>query len=258
MTWIDTHAHLDDSRYNADRDAVLDNARRVGLERIFTIGIDLPTSEASVRLARGNELLRAVVGIQPNHVHEAAAGDWSAIELLSQDACVVAVGETGLDHYWKKAPIEIQLDYFARHFELGRARDLPVIIHCREAEADTVAFLRGQYDRHGPLRAVMHSFAGDAGTAAQCLAMGLHLSFSGMVTYKTGQSLLAIAAEVPAERLLVETDAPYLTPTPHRGRRNEPGYVIHTGETIARARGMTVAGLAAVTTANARRLFRLA
>src|SRR5205814_5320824 len=141
---------------------------------------------------------------------------------------VVALGETGLDRHWNYTPFPQQEDFFARHLELGRRLDLPVVIHCREAEADVVRMLRGNFERQGPIRGVMHSFTGDAATAEACLAMGLYLSFAGMVTYKSAQPLREVARGVPLERILVETDSPYLAPVPLRGKRNEPANVVHT------------------------------
>jgi len=172
------------------------------------------------------------------------------------------VGETGLDHYWDYAPHELQEDWFRWHLELSRDCGKPFIVHCREAEADTVRVMTefaaaAGADELPP--GVMHSFAGDAETARRCLDLGMHLSFSGMVTYKKNKALLAVAAECPADRLLVETDCPYLVPTPKRGKvkRNEPAFVAFTLRKIAEARGVPAEDLAAVTTANACRLFGL-
>lgn len=255
--WIDTHAHLDDDRFTADRAVMLDRATAAGVVRILTIGIDHATSLASVRLAQGDSRLAAVVGIQPNHVAEAQPDDWSAIVSLAVDPTVVAIGETGLDRYWDRAPFPLQQEYFARHLELARTLGKPVVIHCREAEADVVAMLEEAYRSHGPVRGVMHSFSGDGPTAERCLAMGLHISFAGMLTYKNAETLRQVAKNVPRDRLLVETDSPYLAPVPHRGQRNEPGYVVHTGAVLAGLVGLSVEELAAQTTANARELFRL-
>src|SRR5262249_36853577 len=150
-----------------------------------------------------------------------------------------------------------QEDYFARHLELARKHQRAVVIHCREAEADVVRMLRADYERHGPLRAVMHSFTGDAETATACLAMGLYISFAGMLTYKNAQDLRAVARTVPLDRLLVETDSPYLAPVPVRGKRNEPAYVAHTAACLAGLHGLETVALAAQTTRNAQALFGL-
>jgi TatD DNase family protein len=254
--WIDTHAHLDDERFATDLPVVLARAGDAGIARVLTIGVDLATSRAAVRLAATHPVLAAAVGIQPNHASEAGPADWDEIVRLAEAGPpAVALGETGLDRYWDRCPFPMQLDYFARHLELARRRSLPVVIHCREAEADVVAILKDAFDRHGPVRGVMHSFSGDAETARACVEMGLYISFAGMVTYKTGATLRAVAKEVPEDKILVETDSPYLAPVPVRGKRNEPAFVVHTGTIIAAERGEQVEAFAALTTANARTLF---
>lgn len=255
MTLFDTHAHLDDGRFAGDLGAVLDRARAAGVERILTIGIDLETSRNAVRLAQEHDLLSAVVGIQPNHVAEAGEGDFDEIAKLLDEPKVVAIGETGLDRYWDRAPFELQEAYFRRHLKLGREKGLPVVIHCREAEGDVVRVLREDYVAFGAVRGVMHSFSGDAETARACLEMGLHVSFAGMVTFKNNQALRDVARIVPLDRLLVETDSPYLAPMPHRGKRNEPSYVAHTAACLAEVFGVAPETLAEATARNARALF---
>ncbi len=255
---IDTHAHLDDDRFTADLPAVLDRAAAAGITHTLTIGIDLPTSRAAVALAGRFPQLRAVVGIQPNHVAEAGPTDWDEIVTLAESAAnVVAVGESGLDRYWDRAPFPLQEDYFARHLALARRLNKPIVIHCREAEADVVRMLREQFDAHGPVRGVLHSFCGDPAVALACLELGLHISFAGMVTYKTADDLRKVAATIPLDRLLVETDSPYLAPVPVRGKRNEPAFVRHTAECVATAQGVSAEVVCAATTRNARALFGL-
>ncbi len=255
---IDTHAHLFDERFAADLPAVLDRAAAGGLERVVTVGIDRESSLECVRLAKRFDLLVAAVGIQPNSVAEAKPGDWDAVVRLAEtEPTVHAIGETGLDRYWDRTPFPAQEEMFARHIELARRLGKPFVIHCREAEADVVRMLRGEFDRHGPVRAVMHSFSGDKATAEACLEMGLFVSFAGMLTYKTAADLRAVAAAVPLGRLLVETDCPYLAPVPQRGKRNEPAFVAHTAAVLAEAVGVTADVLAGHTTRNARALFGL-
>jgi TatD DNase family protein len=253
---IDTHAHLDDDRFRVDLPAVLESARAAGVSLVVTIATTLPSSLASVELVRRfPDMLVAAVGIHPNNAAEAAAGDWDrVVELVDRDG-VVALGETGLDRHWDVTPFALQEDYFARHLEMARRKQLPVVIHCREAEADVLRLLRADYDRHGPVRGVMHSFAGTLATAESCLAMGLYISFAGMLTYKNAQPLREVAARMPLDRLLVETDSPYLAPVPMRGKRNEPAFVAHTAACLAGLHGLDVAALAERTTANARPLF---
>jgi TatD DNase family protein len=252
---IDTHAHLDDDRFAADRPAVVARAAAAGLERVVTIGTDAATSTRNVELASQFPLLRAAVGLQPNHVAEAQPGDWDAIRELVRHPTCVAVGETGLDRYWDRAPFPLQEDYFARHLALARETGKPVVIHCREAEADVVRMLRAEVDARGPVAGVMHSFTGDATTARSCLEMGLYISFAGMVTYKNAEDLRQVAATVPLDRVLVETDSPYLAPVPVRGKRNEPAYVVHTADCLARVLGVARDVIDEHTTRNARTLF---
>ena len=255
---IDTHAHLFDDRFGRELPAVLDRAAAAGLERVVCIGIDRESSVASVELAKRFPLVVAAVGIQPNHAAEANPGDWDAIVALAEaEPRVVAIGETGLDRYWDRSPFPLQEEHFARHIELARRLGKPFVIHCREAEADVVRVLRSEFERHGPIRAVMHSFSGDAATAQACLEMGLHISFAGMLTYPTAQALRDVAKDVPLDRLLVETDCPYLAPQPARGKRNEPGYVTHTAACLAEVKGVSAEEIADHTTRNARELFRL-
>lgn len=258
MTLIDTHAHLFDDRFSKDLADVLERAATAGVERVVCLGIDRESSLESVRIARSHPLVVAAVGIQPNHVAEARPGDWEEVVRLAEtEPRVVAIGETGLDRYWDRSPFDVQEEFFARHIELARRLGKPFVIHCREAEADVVKMLRAEFESHGPIRAVMHSFSGDAATARACLDMGLYVSFAGMVTYPTAQNLRDVAKEVPLDRLLVETDCPYLAPQPVRGKRNEPAYVAHTAALLAQVKGVETAVLSEHTTRNAKTLFGL-
>ncbi len=257
MPLIDTHTHLFDDRFAKDLPAVLARASEAGVERIVCLGVDLESSIVSVEIAKAYPLVVAAVGIQPNSAAEAKPGDWAAVvKLAENEPRVVAIGETGLDRYWDKTPFELQEDYFARHIELARFLNKPFVIHCREAEADVVKALRSQHAK-GSLRAVMHSFSGDLATARECLEMGLYISFAGMLTYPNAQTLRDVAKEVPLDRLLIETDCPYLAPQPVRGKRNEPAYVAHTAAVLAKAKGVSVAEIEEHTTRNAKALFGL-
>jgi TatD DNase family protein len=255
MQWIDTHAHLDDERFHDDLPAVLERAAAAGIQRIVVVATTALDSPRCVELAAKHPLLRATVGIQPNHVAEVSPTAWDEVAALSQRPEVVALGETGLDRYWDRTPFSQQEDYFARHLELARKIDRAVVIHCREAEADVVRMLRQDFERHGPVRAVMHSFTGDLATAQACVEMGLYISFAGMLTYKNAQALRDVAAKMPLERLLVETDCPYLAPVPHRGQRNEPAHVVHTATVLAQTLDVPLEVIAEHTTRNARSLF---
>lgn len=260
IVWIDTHAHLDDPAFTDDLPDVLQRATAAGVQHILTIGTTAASSERAVELAEAYPTLSAVVGIQPNHVAEVRSDDWDRILDLSRRPRVVALGETGLDRHWDFSPFEQQQDFFQRHLEWAVAVQLPVVIHCREAFAETVQMLREHFDRHGPIRGVMHSFTGDWKAAEACLEMGLYISFAGMITYKNADALRQVAAQVPLERLLVETDSPYLVPVPLRGkvRRNEPAHVALSGACLAQLHGIAVERMAEITTANARSLFGIA
>jgi TatD DNase family protein len=257
VTLFDTHAHLDDEQFTADLQEVLERAATAGVTRVVTIATTAPSSAACVDLAARHSALFATVGIQPNHVAEVAPDAWDQVLRLVTSEKVVAVGETGLDRHWDYTPFPRQEDFFARHLHLAREKELAVVIHCREAEADVVRMLRADFDQHGPVHGVMHSFTGDWATAEACLAMGLYISFAGMVTYKNAQNLRDVAARVPLDRLVVETDSPYLSPVPVRGKRNEPAYVVHTAACLAGLRNIELALLAKQTTENALRLFKL-
>jgi TatD DNase family protein len=254
MQLIDTHLHLDEEAFRPDRDEVLARAAAAGVNTLISIGITVVTSRAAIALAQEYPAVYAAVAIQPNYVSQAAPGDWEIIQELATQPKVVAVGETGLDRYWDHAPFDLQVEFFDKHLELARRLNLPFIVHCREAEKDVVAQLR-QAAANGPLRGVMHSFSGELETALACVEFGLYISFAGMLTFKKNDALRAVAAQVPLERLLVETDAPYLAPTPFRGKRNEPAYVRHTAEVLATVRNIAPEEIARVTTDNARRLF---
>ena len=257
MTLFDTHAHLDQEEFAADLAAVLDRAARAGVEQIVSIGVGAKSSEATVALATTHASIYAAVGIHPNYCHEALPGDWDRVCELARRPKVVALGETGLDRYRDYAPIELQRDYFDRHIRLSQATGLPFLVHARESLDDILEMLREAHAR-GPLTGVMHSFTGSAEVAAECVALGMYISFAGMLTFKKSDELRAVAATIPADRLLVETDSPYLAPEPLRGKRNEPALVEHTARRLAAARGVTFEELAAQTTANAQRVFKIA
>ncbi len=260
MPLIDTHAHLDQEEFDADRDAVIERFRQAAGEAILSVGISADSSQAAVKLAGTYPEVYAAVGIQPNYSAEAAAGDWDRIVAMADRPRVVALGETGLDRYWDFSPFELQQDYFDRHLRLSQQCDLPVVIHCRDAEADLLPMLREAASR-APLQGVLHACSGDAATVAECLRLGLYISFAGNVSYtnKKFRPLRELAATIPDDRLLIETDSPYLTPHPLRGKqkRNEPALIVHTVAVLAELRRVDSEELSSQTAANARRLFRL-
>jgi TatD DNase family protein len=254
---VDTHAHLDDALFDADRPQVIERAAAAGVEAIVAVGTTADSSEVCLTLAQQYAQVWASVGLQPNHVSQAREDDWRRIERLATAERAIAIGETGLDRYWDFTPFEMQQDFFSRHIELAWRLELPLIIHMRDCELEMLEMLRTAR-RKGPLRGVMHSFTGSAETADACLEMGLHISFAGMVTYKKSAELRACAATVPADRILVETDSPYLSPEPVRNiRRNEPAHVRHIAARLAELRNERFEHFASRTSDNARRLFGL-
>jgi TatD DNase family protein len=255
MKLFDTHAHLDQPEFDADRADVVARAKAAGVAQMISIGTTADTSEVCVRLAGEYHGTYAAVGIQPNYVAQAQPGDWERVVGLVDRPGVVAIGETGLDRYWDFTPFGEQQDYFDRHLRLSQERGLPFVIHMRDCDEDILVMLR-EARRRGPLAGVMHSFTGSRAMMEECVAMGLYISIAGMVTYKKSTELRDIAAAVPAERILVETDSPYLSPEPVRKiKRNEPAHVRHTAACLAEVRGVSLEEFAALTTANAERLF---
>jgi TatD DNase family protein len=255
---IDTHCHLDDEQFASDLPAVIERAHAAGVEAMIAVATSAPSSFTCLELSRRYPgIVFPSAGIHPNQITQATSSAWDEVASLAVNETVVGIGETGLDRHWNDTPFPQQEDYFARHLALSRQTRKPIIIHCREAEADVLRMLRDDFDKNGPVRGVMHSFVGNAETAAACLEMGLYLSFAGMLTYKNAAALREVAAKLPADRLLVETDSPYLAPVPLRGKRNEPGNVAHTAACLAGLLGVDEARLAEQTTRNARAVFSL-
>jgi len=253
---FDTHAHLHFPEYEADRAAVLDRARAAGVHGMVTVGTDVAASEAAVALAGQEPDVWASVGVHPHDAGEADARALAEIERLARAPRVVAVGEIGLDFFRNLAPREVQIDAFERQLQLARRVALPVVIHCRDAHAETLAILAEA--RVGEIGGVMHCFSGDVDVARRCLDLGLLISLAGPVTYKNARALPEVARFVPADRLVLETDCPFLPPEGHRGQRNEPAYVSLTAARVAALRGEPLERLAATTSDNARAFFRLA
>lgn len=255
MEFFDSHCHLDPARYGADLPAVLARARAAGVTRMQVIGTRAADSESAAELAARERGVTAAAGIHPNDTGDLPADEWDRVVKLASSGRVNGIGETGLDWYRDFAPQESQRDFFDRHLRLAQSLSLPVVVHSRDSTRDCLGMLRDAMAR-GPLVAVLHSFTGTAEEAAEAVDLGLHLGFAGMVTFRSAGSLREIAKRVPADRILVETDSPFLSPEPLRGKRNEPANVVHTARCLALARGETLEQFAAATTANARRVFR--
>lgn len=254
---VDTHSHLTDPRYCGDFTAIVMRARQAGLVAALVVGTTAANSRQCIELCAEHDWLFPTVGLHPCHLHdEPLEAAWREVEVMAELPAVRALGETGLDNYWKEVPLGLQQEALSRHLDLGRRLGKPVILHCREA-AESLLGMVEEAARAGPVSGVWHSFAGTLAEARRGLAAGLHISFSGMITYPRNEELRRVAAEMPADRILIETDAPYLAPQPWRGKRNEPAFVAATCEALARARGSTTIEAASLTTANACRLFRL-
>jgi TatD DNase family protein len=256
---VDTHAHLQDPAFADDRGAVLERALAAGLRALVCVGYDLDSSRRAVALAAQHPRVWATVGIHPNSSGRATERDWAELCELARAERVVGLGETGLDNYRKTTPPEVQQVWLRRHLALADELGLPVVIHNREASEPLRAVLHDwRPDRSGGrLVGVMHCFSADRTMLEASLEAGFVISIAGPVTYKNADELRTAAALVPADRLVVETDCPYLTPQVHRGQRNEPAFVAFTAERLAELRGVRYADLAAQTTANAAALFAL-
>ena len=258
--WVDTHAHLDDARFDADREAVLERAALAGVGAVVTCGSDLASSRRAVELAGwhggGAPALARVAAAVGIHPHEASGVEdlpaaLAALRGLARQPGVVAIGEIGLDYHYDLAPRPLQRELFLRQLELARELGLPVVVHAREAVDDVLEMV----EQVRGIRGVLHAFTGTRHQARKAVGLGLYLGAGGMVTFRNAGALRDTLRQVPPERLLLETDAPYLTPEPYRGRRNEPAYVVEVARRVAELAGLPVAELARLTTANALDLF---
>ena len=256
MRLFDTHAHLHFPEFARDLDAVLERARAAGVVGMVTIGTEGETNAAAVALAERLPDVYASVGVHPHDAADATEADWEAMERLARSSPrVVALGEMGLDFFRNLSQRDAQERTFRRQLELARRLGKPIIVHCRDAHAETLAILTEE--RAGEVGGVMHCFSGDVEVAKRALDLGLLISLAGPVTYKNARALPDVARFVPEDRLVVETDCPFLPPQPHRGQRNEPAYVALTAARVAELRGADPDALAAAMTRNAARLFEL-
>jgi TatD DNase family protein len=254
MEYFDSHCHLDPMRYGDELPQVIARARAAGVAGMTLIGTRASDSEAAAELAARESGLVASAGIHPNDVAGIEPDEWDRITRLVVSGRVAAIGETGLDWYRDSAPPDLQREFFDRHIRLAQSVGLPLVVHTRDSLRDTLDTLREALAR-GPLSVVLHAFTGTREEAEEALSLGCNLGFAGMVTFRSAANLREVAAIVPADRLLIETDSPFLSPEPLRGRRNEPSHVVHTARCLAIARGVPLERLAAETTANARRVF---
>ncbi|MGA7731238.1 MAG: TatD family hydrolase [Chloroflexia bacterium] len=251
---VDSHAHLDSEDYDGDREAVVRRAWEFGLVAIVTIGIEPGDWDKTLRIAGEHGGVYPALAVHPNSAGQANDETLARLRTLCKEHKAVAVGETGLDYYREYVPHEKQRESFRAHLALARELDLPVIIHNRDAGQDVLKVLRE--DGRGT-RGVMHSFSGDVAYAKECIELGYMISLAGPVSFRKATDKHSVAREVPLDRLLVETDCPFLTPEPFRGRRNEPAYVAYTARAIADLRGVPLEAVATATTENAMKLFGL-
>ncbi|MBX3300539.1 MAG: TatD family hydrolase [Acidobacteria bacterium] len=255
--FVDSHCHIDGVAFDEDRDQVVRRAKEAGVAAMLNVGTGDPRSDdlrRAVAVAERYDWVYASVGVHP---HDAKLFDDKAEEhllQLTENKKVVAWGEIGLDYHYDHSPRDVQRDVFRRQITIANEHRLPIIVHSRDAEDDTIEILAECSPQDG-FRGVMHCFGGSAEMAAACLELGSYISFAGNVTFKNAGPLRDAARTVPLDRLLVETDCPYLTPVPHRGKRNEPSFVVHTAEFLAELYGVTLVELAEVTTRNFEKLF---
>ncbi len=254
---VDSHCHLTDEKFEPDRQALLERARAAGVSSFVVIGATgaFAHNDKALALAQQHADVFAVVGVHPHDAQTITAETYARLRALARQPEVVGLGETGLDFYYEHSPREDQRRHFRAFIRLAQELDLPLSMHVRDAYAEAAQLLREEGGGH--LRGVMHCFTGTAREARTLLDLGLYISLSGIVTFKSAQALREVARELPLERLLVETDCPFLAPVPYRGRRNEPAYVVEVARTLARLKDCSLGALAGATSRNARTLFGL-
>ena len=254
---IDSHCHLD--YYTPDEQPqILARAHDAGVGEMVTIGTRLSRAAEQIALAESAPNIWCTVGTHPHHAAEEDMPHEEALAALASHPKVIGVGEAGLDYFYDRSPRDIQAESFRRQIRAARLAGVPICIHTRDAEDDTLAILKEQQDQGGSFDFLLHCFRSGRALAEQAVVIGGYVSFSGILTFPKSTELRAIAADLPADRLLVETDAPYLAPVPFRGKRNEPAHVAHTARVLAELRGLEFEALADLTTRNFRRLFRKA
>ncbi len=251
---VDSHCHLDFPELQEDIDGVLARARTAGVGTLVTISTRISEVDRVRSIAASHDPVFCTIGIHPHHVAEEPAVSVEDLVTLADHPKVVGIGESGLDYYYDRSPRDQQRERFRTHIAAARETGLPLVVHTRDADEDTAAILEEEMAK-GPFTGLLHCFSSGAELARRAVAVGFYVSFSGILTFNRAQDLRDIAAELPADRLLVETDAPYLAPIPHRGKRNEPAFVAHTAAVLGQARGVDVGTIAAQTTDNFFRLF---
>ena len=252
---IDSHAHIQGKEYAGEVEAVIARAHEAGVEKIIAVGGagDMSSNTEAVGLAKSFPGVYATVGMHPHDAKDVGAEELQELKSLTAEPKVIAVGETGLDYYYDHSPREVQRRVFGQFIHLARETGLPIVVHERDAAQDVADLLRTE--GAGKLRGVIHCFTGNYEAARAYLDLGFYISFTGIITFKNAEALRDVVRKVPLDRMFVETDSPYLTPVPHRGKRNEPAYVRYVGETIASVKGLSLDEVARLTTENVRKLF---
>jgi len=256
MNLIDSHCHLDAQVFDEDRDAAIQRARDAGVEIMVAIGSGdgPPDLSAGIRLAEKYDFIYATVGVHPHDASKADESTWAELISLAAHPKVIAIAEIGLDYHYDFSPRETQQAAFVRQLQIAREANLPIAIHTREAWADTVALLREHWSGTGPPGGIFHCFSGSAAEAEEALALGFLLSYSGIITFPKAEALREAVRRTPLDRLLVETDSPYLAPVPWRGKRNEPAFVVQTARKVAEIKGLSLDEVVTVTSSNWKRL----
>jgi len=249
---IDSHAHLVSLENLSE---VLERARENNVSKIVAISSDIPSTEETITLAEHNDYIFATTGVHPHSADQTNEEVLKGLDQFAKHEKVVAIGETGLDYFYMNSEKDVQIKSFTEHIRLGRKHNLPVIIHVREADEDMVDILKKE--RAADVPGVIHCFTGNYDTAVKYLDLGYYISFSGIVTFKRSEELREAARKIPSDKILIETDSPYLAPVPHRGKPNEPSYVKHVADTLAEVRNITFDELAEITRTNAETLFRI-
>lgn len=254
---IDSHAHIQGNEYDDEVEAVIERARGVGVEKIIAVGGagDMSSNTDAIALADSFHAVYATVGMHPHDAKDVGIEELETLRGLTTHPKVVAVGETGLDYYYNHSSHELQEQAFSSFIHMACETGLPIVVHERDAAEKAAELLR--QEGNGKLCGVIHCFTGNYQAARAYLDLGFYLSFTGIITFKNAEPLRAVVRQIPLDRILVETDAPYLTPVPHRGKRNEPAYVRFVAETVAKVRGISLEEVASITTANTQKLFSL-
>ncbi|MED4696974.1 TatD family hydrolase [Peribacillus frigoritolerans] len=250
---FDTHVHVNAEQFNEDLEDVIERAKEAGVDNMVVVGFDRPTIIRAMELIETYDFMYAAVGWHPVDAIDMTEDDLKWIEELSNHPKVVAIGEMGLDYHWDKSPKDVQMEVFRKQIRLAKKVGLPIIIHNREATADIVNILKEE--EASRVGGIMHCFSGSAETALECINMNFYISLGGPVTFKNAKKPKEVAAAVPLDRLLIETDCPYLAPHPYRGKRNEPSYVKLVAEQIAEIKQLTIEEVSQATTENAKKLF---